>query len=80
MAPSQADVPMVQGWAEADGEEPSDQQQGENTHLPERQSRRQRPVLLLRQERGRTRLQQRQLHAQHHRCVRLSGVLSDTSA
>lgn len=62
-------MPVVQRWGQADREEPPDQQQGEDANPEERQSRGQRPVLLLRQERGRSRLQQQQLHRQHHRCV-----------
>lgn len=59
----QADVSVVQGWGEANREEPPDQQQGEDTHPQECQSGRQWPVLLLRQERSRTRLQQQQFHS-----------------
>lgn len=60
---------VVQGRREAEREEPSDQQQGEDTHHQERQSRRQWPVLLLRQERSWTCVQQQQLHTQNYRCV-----------
>lgn len=62
-------MPVVQGRGEADREEPSDQQQGEDAHLQECQSGRQRPVLLLRQECSRACLQQQQFHTQHYRCV-----------
>lgn len=60
---------VVQGRAETDREEPPDQQQGEDANHQGRQSGGQRPVLLLRQERSRSRLQQQQLHPQHHRWV-----------